>query len=85
MIDETKVLDRAQLTAKLREIMDLYTRGPTIHCLVTTDLRILWANSSTAKDFIAETIKTSDVGAAHYQLQQNPKNMFKITTHDLTC
>jgi hypothetical protein len=86
MIEETKVLDRrAQLKAKLCEIMDLYTRGPMAHSLVTADLRVLWANSSTANDFIAETIQTSDVGAAHYQLKQDPKNLFKITTHDLKC
>jgi len=57
MTEETKVLDRrAQLTAKLCEIKDLYTRGPTVH-----SLRVLWANISIAIDFIAETIQTSDV------------------------
>ena len=66
---------RAQLTAKLCEIMDLYTREPMVHTLVTTDLCVLWANISVANDFIAETIQKSDVGAANYQLKQNPKNV----------
>jgi hypothetical protein len=84
MTEETKMLDRrAQLTEKLCEIMDLYTRGSTVHSLVTTDLCVLWANISVADDFIAKTIQTTDVGAAHYQLKQNPKNVFKITTNDL--
>jgi hypothetical protein len=68
MTEEIKVLDRrTQLTAKLREIMDLYTRGPTVHSLVATHLHVLWANISIANDFVAETIQTSDVGAAHYK------------------
>jgi len=63
MTEETKVLHRrAQLTAKLCEIMDLYTWGPKVHSLVITDLCVLWANISIAIDFIAETIQTSDVG-----------------------
>lgn len=68
MTEETKVLDRrTQLTVKLCEIMGLYTRGPTVHSLVTTDLRVLWVIIFRANDFNAETIQTSDMGAAHYQ------------------
>ena len=81
-----KVLDRGtQPSGKLCEIVELYTRGPTVHSSVTNDLRVLWANISIANGIDAETTQTSDVGTAHYQLKKNPKNVFKITTNDLKC